>query len=227
VKAEDVETCLRLWKYQEFMGKTRELQGMDPEKLKGTIPRMIKTLMQHKEKDPLVMYERIIDETSKTWTASRQMPIHGGWHHFLVAGILVQALRNNGYDFTEEDVKEAVERGLMLPGGGCGFHGVCGAGSGLGIALSIVGRSTPIHKEQRSRALMGSSEAYKRISRLGGPRCCPLSTYTTLSLGVKALRDLGYDIQSSKVAGRCVFYDINDECHGEACPYHPRPDSDS
>lgn len=171
------------------------------------------------------MYERIIEETRRIWTASKKMPVHGGWHHFLVAGILMQTLRNNGYNFTEEDVKEAVERGMMIPGGGCGFHGVCGAGSGIGIVLSIVGRSNPLHKDERSRSLLATSEAYQRIAKLGRSRCCPLSTYTTLNLGAKLLTDLGYKVELSKCTRRCAFHALNDECHGLPCPYYPRSKS--
>jgi hypothetical protein len=222
MKPTDLEACMKLWKHREFMDKTSELQGMDQEKLKRTVPLMISMLMVRREKDPLVMYERIIGETRRIWTASKKMPIHGGWHHFLVPGILMQILRNNDYNFTEEDLKEAIERGMMIPGGGCGFHGVCGAGSGIGIVLSIVGRSNPLHKDERSRALLGTSEAYKRIARIGGSRCCPLSTYTTLSLGAKILMDMGYKMKLSRLSRRCVFSSINDECHGLTCPYYPR-----
>jgi hypothetical protein len=225
MKPEDVKACQKLWKYQDFMDRTSEFQGLDREKLKQMMPQMVKILMDRREKDPLIMYERIIEEIRKIWTASESMPVHGGWHHFLVPGILMQALRNNGYDFTEEDVKEAMERGRMIPGGGCGFQGVCGAGGAVGIVLSIVERSNPVHKEERSRALMGTSEAYKRIARIGGSRCCPLSTYTALNLGAKVLEDMGYKLELSKLSRRCTFSTLNDECHGPTCPYYPRPPS--
>lgn len=47
------------------MDKASELQGMDQEKLKQTIPLMIGILMKRKEKDPLIMYEKIIEEARK------------------------------------------------------------------------------------------------------------------------------------------------------------------
>ena len=92
------------------MDRTSEVQGLDREKLKEMMSVIVRILMSRKEKDPLIMYERIIEEARKIWTASERMPAHGGWHHLLVAGILVQALRSNGYDFSAEDVMEAVER---------------------------------------------------------------------------------------------------------------------
>ena len=100
-----------------------------------------------------------------------------------------------------------------------------GAGGAVGIALSIVERSNPVHEEGRSRALMGTSEAYKRIGRIGGSRCCPLSTYTALSLGASVLEEMGCKLELSKLSRRCAFFSLNDECHGPSCPYHPRPQS--
>jgi 7,8-dihydro-6-hydroxymethylpterin dimethyltransferase len=170
----------------------------------------------------VVMYEKVISGLRGRWTASANLPFHGPWHHGLVAGILICALRNNGYEFDDEDIKEALKRGLMMPAGSCGFLGLCGAGAGLGIALSIIQESTPFHDEERTRAMKASEEVLKRIARLGGPRCCTLSTYTTLHLAGRVLKDFGYEIPVSSVGGRCADHELNPECHGERCPYFPR-----
>jgi len=88
--------------------------------------------------------------------------------------------------------------------------------------MSIIAKSTPFHDEERSKALEISSEAIRRIAKLGGPRCCTLSTYTTLNLAVMELKKMGYGLPKSEVAGSCKGYRLNDQCHGYRCPYYPK-----
>lgn len=173
------------------------------------------------EKDPLRMYERVREALERRWTDSERLPVHGAWHHILVPGILLAALRNNGNDVDDQRIVEGMRRGSALPEGACGFHGLCGAGAGIGVALSVVSGTTPMSDEPRSRGLEATSEVLRRIGKLGGPRCCVLSTYTALSLGARVLRDLGYDIPVTKASRRCLYGGLNEECHAGACPYHP------
>lgn len=109
----------------------------------------------------------------------------------------------------------------MIPGGSCGFHGTCGAGTGLGIAVSIVTGSNPFHDDDRTKALEANGVVYKRIAELGGPRCCTLSTYTALNLAEGIFRKMGYEIPVSEVKSRCRAYPENGQCHGADCPYFP------
>jgi hypothetical protein len=166
------------------------------------------------------MYELIIEELGAQWTGPEDLPVHGDWHHVLVPGILTAVLRNNGYDVPDEKIIEAMRRGSTIPPGVCGLHGFCGAGAGIGAALSVVRETTPMSDEERSAGLMASSEVFRRIAKLGGPRCCALSTYTAINLGARILIDLGYNIPLSKVARRCRFSRLNQECHAD-CPYRP------
>jgi hypothetical protein len=185
------------------------------------IDRAFKAVLGSEEKDPLRMYEKIIEELGPQWKGPGRLPVHGDWHHVLVPGILTAVLRNNGYDVTDEKIAEAMRRGAMVPPGVCGSHGICGAGAGIGTALSVIGGTTPPRSgEERSRGLLASSEVYRRIAKLGGPRCCVLSTYTAINLGARILIDMGYRIPLSRVARRCLFHKLNEECH-EDCPYRP------
>jgi len=219
---EEFEECLAIPTFDGFMTRAMEIMGMDQERFAGTLPSIIEIVLEMEEKDPVLMYESVIEAIRGIWTATTSLPVHGAWHHFLVPGIIVKSLQNNGYGFSDEDVREAIHRGMMIPGGGCGFHGVCGAGTGAGIAVSVVLGSNPLHDENRSRALETSAEAYTRISKLGGPRCCPLSTYTSIRVVVRILADLGYELPMSKLGGRCPYSEINADCHRERCPYYPR-----
>ncbi len=218
MKPEKFENCKEIVDYDEFMETSTSVPLEEYEEF---MPKIFEIVPNRKEKDPVEMYEEIIKELGKRWTASESIPVHGPWHHGLIAGILITSLRNNGYDFSKEDIQEALERGLMIPGGSCGFHGACGAGTGLGIAVSIAIESTPFHDDQRTKALRANSEAYKRIAELGGPRCCTLSTYTALDLAEEIFREINYEIPVSEVEARCEAYKDNDECHGTDCPYFP------
>ena len=219
---EEFEECSTIAVYDEFMGAALDYDGLSMEDYKSFMPVLFDIIPARHEKDPVEIYDAAIEELRKRWTASEELPFHGPWHHGMIAGIIIAALRNNGYDFTDADVSEALKRGLMIPAGACGFHGSCGAATGLGIALSIVTRSTPFHGDERSHTLKASSEAIARIARMGGPRCCALSAYATLSLAVKKLGEMGYELPSRKMAGICSKHGLNPQCHLERCPYYPR-----
>lgn len=224
MKPEEFDECKNIGDYDDFMEAALAFTGLSAEDYEEFMPVIFEVVPAVKETDPVVMYENIISELRRRWTASENLPFHGPWHHGLVAGIIVCALRNCGYDISDEDVVEALKRGLMIPAGSCGFLGVCGAGSGLGIALDIIGGSTPFHDDERSGGMKVNLEVLKRIAALGGPRCCKLSTYTTLNLAGRVLGDIGYDMPVSSVGGRCADHELNPQCHGERCPYFPRED---
>ncbi|MFP4005689.1 MAG: DUF5714 domain-containing protein [Candidatus Hadarchaeia archaeon] len=221
MKPEEFESCKDIGEYDEFMETSLKYNDLSMEDYEEFMPTVFEVVPDRKGKDPVVMYEKVIEELRKRWTASENLPVHGPWHHGLTAGILINSLRNNGYDFSEEDVQEALERGLMIPGGTCGFHGACGAGTGLGIAVSIATSSNPFHDESRTKSLRASAKIYNRIADLGGPRCCTLSTYTTLDIADDLFREIGYEIPVSEIEGRCKAYRQNGQCHGPECPYFP------
>ncbi|MBN1785967.1 MAG: hypothetical protein JW825_03105 [Candidatus Methanofastidiosa archaeon] len=219
---EEFGKCLERGQYDEFMSFTLALNGLRKEDYGDFMPKIFDLVINNKEKDPYLLYEQVIIGLRGEWTASPKLPFHGPWHHGLVGGIIIASLRNNCHRFDDNDVKEALYRGLMIPGGGCGFLGVCGAATGLGIAFSIINRSTPFHDRERSSALEMSSKAMKMVARLGGPRCCAMSTYATLDIAKRELALLGYGIDSGTSQGRCHDHELNPQCHGRSCPYYPR-----
>lgn len=207
--------------YSDFMKVALEKMGVTPDDIKAFMPVVMKKVVESKEKDTVLMLERILDELREEWTASENIPLHGPWHHIMVPGVIVAALRNNGDGFTDEDVKEALKRGTMIPGGTCGFHGTCGAAVGLGVAISIVTRSTPYHDDERSMAMEAVKRGLDKIGRLGGPRCCRLSAYAALEVAEKYLEEKGYNLPLSNRVGLCPIADINKQCHGPRCRYYP------
>jgi len=133
MKPEEFEECKRISLYEEFMQTGLKYNNLMMKDYEEFMPILFEIVPKREEKDPIPMYEGIIEELRKRWAASEQLPFHGPWHHGLVGGILIASLKNNGYDFSESDIKEALKRGLMIPAGGCGFLGICGAGTGAGI----------------------------------------------------------------------------------------------
>ena len=208
--------------YDEFMEKVLEFDNLSMEDYAEFMPKVLPVILAKIEKDPILLFEKIIDDLKGTWTASEELPFHGPWHHGIAPAVVIMALKNNGYDFTENDVKEAFMRGLKIPAGGCGFCGTCGAGSGLGIAISIVEQSTPFHDKERSKAFSAVIKANERIGKLGGPRCCRLSTYTMIDQAIKILGDYEYHLPHQKLIGRCNVHSLNAQCHGNRCPYFPK-----
>ena len=103
--------------------------------------------------------------------AHPKLTMHGAAHHYIVPVILIAAVRNTGYPMPVEAVQQALQRGMQVPGGFCGFCGDCGAGVGLGIAVSALTMATPLNGKKRSLAMEATSTALARMCD-DMPRCC-------------------------------------------------------
>jgi len=204
------------------MGKVLEFDNLTMDDYMEFMPKVLPIILQQTTKVSVELFEKVISKLSDIWTASDELPFHGPWHHGIVPAVLIMALKNNNYDFTEKDVKEAFIRGLKIPAGGCGFCGTCGGGSGVGIVASIVQKATPFHDKERAEGFEAAVSAQKRIGKLGGPRCCRLSAYVAIEQGIKYLAKKGYLLPEQKMIGRCNVYDLNAQCHGNRCPYFPK-----
>jgi len=220
--AEQFELSKSFNYYDDFMEKVLEFDNLTMDDYMEFMPKVLPVILTKNEQDPILLFEELIKDLREIWTASEELPFHGPWHHGIAPAVVIMSLKNNGYDFTEKDVKEAFIRGLKIPAGGCGFCGTCGAGSGLGIAISIVEQSTPFHDKERSKAFSAVIKANERIGKLGGPRCCRLSTYTMIDQAIKILADYDYHLPRQKLIGRCDVHPLNGQCHGKRCPYFPR-----
>lgn len=218
----EFEQCKEFNYYDEFMENALKFDDLTMEDYQEFMPKVLPQLLKRKEKDPVIMFENLIEDLREIWDASNELPFHGPWHHGLVPGVIIASLKNNDYKFTDKDIKEAFQRGLKIPAGACGFCGVCGGGSGLGIAISIASEATPFHDDERSFAFEAAIESNKRIGKLGGPRCCRLSAYVAIDQAVKILKKMDYNLPQEKLIGRCNVYKLNQQCHEERCPYYSR-----
>jgi len=207
-----------------YMNKEWPYRPYIPGPYEKRIPWIFETVLGRTEKDPIIMFENTMGDLRKQW---KDMPVHGPWHHTILPGILLAALRNNGYPFTDEDVKEAMFRGHLVPAAACGFLGTCGCAVGVGIAVSIVTGSTPLHDKERSMTLIHTGEAIKKVGIAGtGPmgHCCNKSALLSLMYAVRVLGELGYKLPNPKpkeMVGRCKISELNERCHREKCMFYP------
>jgi hypothetical protein len=152
--------------------------------------------------------------------AHTSTPMHGPEHHAFVPAVLAAGTRNAGCVVPDGALEEALRRGSKIPGGWCGYYGVCGAGAGVGVAVSILTSATPVRGAERTLANRATSLALAAIAD-GYPRCCKRASRKAIEVAVGYLRSkLGIALEDS-LAPSCHHYPRNKECPLAACPYYP------
>ncbi|MFX0197063.1 MAG: DUF5714 domain-containing protein [Candidatus Hodarchaeota archaeon] len=147
------------------------------------------------------------------------VPMHSPVHHYLVPAVLLTAIKNVDYNLTPNAIKRAIKRGKRFPYGTCGSLGVCGAGAGVGVAVSILTRATYMSDVERSQTLEASGESLISISKLEGPRCCKASVYASLETAIKILeKNFGITLPISFTG--CPFSSLNEMCTKDECKYY-------
>ena len=111
-----------------------------------------------------------------------KFPMHGPEYHALVPGVILTSFKNNGGNISFNEIKSAILRGKKVPGGSCGFNGVCGVVTGIGIALSAIIKSTPLKAKERKITQSFCAKVLDKISKLEAARCCQRETYIGLKL---------------------------------------------
>ncbi|UYP44423.1 hypothetical protein NEF87_000708 [Candidatus Lokiarchaeum ossiferum] len=208
--------------YDEFMQKALEYDNLKMEDYMHFMPKVLPLILAHTERDPVELFQTLMEELRELWDASEEIPFHGPWHHGIIPAVLLQTLQNNGDNILKEDIVEAYGRGLKITAGSCGFCGICGAGSGVGIALSIALKANPFQNHPRTSVFGASAQTIKKIGQLGGPRCCRLSSYVALEKGTEFLSKAGFTIEPRKLTGYCTIFERNAECHTIRCPYYSK-----
>ncbi len=171
-------------------------------------------LLQSGERDPLRLFEQVV--------ALPQVHMHGPEHHAIVPCVLLTAWHNCG---GEGDLKTmlaaALSRGRQVPGGACGFWGVCGAAAGAGIYMSILLGSNPVHKEAWPIPQKLVADCLNSIAELGGPRCCKRTGRLAITRAAAFTEDLlGVEMPTGEI--RCRYFRQNHECLFLSCPYFPK-----
>ena len=181
------------------------------------VPETTRLLLESRERDPVALFLKI--------AAIKSVHMHGPEHHSIVAGVLLTAYKNNGGNIDlGSALREAAKRGGQVPGGTCGYWGVCGAAAGAGIYASIVMRSGPLNGEVWHLPQMLTARCLKSIAKVGGPRCCK----RTVRLAIEAAaaftaEHLGVIMPLS--APKCTFHALNKECLRVKCPYYGGADN--
>lgn len=173
---------------------------------------VFRMLLQSKETDPLKLSQTIWEQPS--------IHLHGPEHHIILPCVLLTAFHNNGGDINlKEALKEANIRGKQVPGGACGFWGVCGAAIGAGIYASIVTNSNPLNASAWSLPQILSSRCLAKMAEVGGPRCCKRTSRIAVSEAIKFTKEhLGVTIPEENLV--CTFIMRNKECLKTNCPYY-------
>ena len=168
-------------------------------------------LLQSKEKDPIALYLDVCQ--------LKQVHMHGPEHHSIIPCVLVTAYHNNGGDIELEDgLNEAWKRGKKVPGGACGFLGVCGAAAGAGIFASILCEATPLTGDVWHVPQQLTMECLKRLTEIGGPRCCKRTGRLSIEAAAEHVKER-YSIEMPLSNPPCTFCGRNRECLHERCPY--------
>ena len=220
---EKMDDAKKIYFEKDFRAHMRGIQGFTDEDFNEVLPVIKQKVVGSKEKDPFEMFERILKELSMIWKKPT-FPVHADWHHYLVPGVILAAMRNCGYDITNKDIMEAMYRGENFPGGSCGFAGTCGGAFSVGTVLSIVNKTTPLHENERAVSMRAVIETLDEIAKYPR-RCCKRSSYAALEKAVEFLHTLGYDrISIGKIT--CSWSSGNKMCLGMKCPYSPRKSSE-
>jgi hypothetical protein len=161
--------------------------------------------------DPAEILETVMSHPS--------VPMHGPEHHAMVPAIIVAAVKNTGYPVPEDAVEKAIDRGSKVPGGWCGFYGVCGAAIGVGVAVSVLTGATPLTGETRGLANEATTFAlYHMID--GGPRCCKRASRKAMEAAVEFLKSRMAINLSQAQEIECRYAGRNRECIQKDCAYY-------
>ena len=180
--------------------------------------------------DPLEVIRKVCTTTSETDMLRLQneirshasFPLHGPEYHAMVPGIILSTYKNLGGDITKEDILTGIDRGALIPGGSCGFMGVCGAAAGAGIAFAIILKSTPLEPVIRQIVQRLTGEIIGVLAHFKAARCC----LRECSLAFKYVAKISSEVLPVKLRAdlplRCEQSPRVDECIKEKCPLYTR-----
>lgn len=174
-------------------------------------------LRQSDEKNPIALLHQVFK--------LEDVHLHGPEHHSIVPCVLITAFHNSGgpIDY-ENSLLEAWKRGQKIPGGACGFLGVCGAAAGAGVFASIVSESTPLNSEKWAVPQRLTASCLEAIAAVGGPRCCKRTSRIAIECAAAfSEKEFGVSMPISRPS--CAYWTWNNECIRQRCPFFPQKKS--
>ncbi len=118
------------------------------------------------------------------------IPRHGPEHHILVPAVILTAYRNLGGKVTPEMFRTALSRGKSVPGGVCGFWGMCGVAAGVGIAFSLLLKANPVKPKERLQVLKAVQTVLGEMTSQEAARCCQRECWLALRQAAELSREL-------------------------------------
>lgn len=149
------------------------------------------------------------------------IPLHGPQYHALVPGVLLACLRNAGHPVSAEQLHAAIQRGGEVSGGSCGFMGVCGAATGVGVGLSVLLEATPLKPAARQTVQHVVQQVLAEIAGYQAARCCQRDCWIALRSGMRLASELFGLHPASVEPFACTQMARNKECLGVDCPLWP------
>lgn len=213
---EKMAEAKKIYFERDFRRHMRSMHGFTDEDFERMTAIIKNKVRSAKEKDPVEMFDRILRESAREWNKPA-FPLNADWHHYLVPGVILAAMRNSGYEITDRDIEEAMYRGGNFPGGSCGFAGTCGGAFGVGVVMSIINKTTPLHVEERFEGMQAVIDTLNEIKR-HPQRCCKRSSYTAIKMATQLLRKKGYHALPERDI-KCSWSSENKMCLGLKCPY--------
>jgi hypothetical protein len=213
---EKMEEAKLIYYEKEFRHLMRSMQGFTDEDFNDSVTVGMSAIKEASGTDVYEIFERCIEKIKESWKKEK-FPAHADWHHYIVPGAVLVALRNAGYPISDKDIKEGIRRGVNFPGGSCGFAGLCGGAYSAGIVLSIIKKTNPISTKERREIMLSVIDTLNEISKYPA-RCCKRSSYIALQKITEYLKSMGYiNIICSEI--KCKWSKYNTMCMRKSCPY--------
>jgi hypothetical protein len=106
-------------------------------------------------------------------------------------------------------------------GGSCGFMGICGAATGVGIGFSILLETTPLKATARQTVQGIVQQVLAEIAGYEAARCCQRDCWIALRAGLRIAAGL-FNLNLPVVEPfNCTQMARNKECLGVDCPLWP------
>ncbi|MFC1495647.1 DUF5714 domain-containing protein, partial [Thermodesulfobacteriota bacterium] len=166
--------------------------------------------MNSSETDMIKLLEKIHSHPS--------IPVHGPEYHAMVPGIILTTYYNLGGKVPKSAINTAIKRGSSVPGGYCGFMGICGAAIGSGIALSIMLDANPLKSKERYLSQVTTRDVLTEITKINGPRCCQRDSWISLKKVAELSKEYLPLPLKADYEMECNQKKLNKECLGKKCP---------
>ncbi len=152
------------------------------------------------------------------------VPMQGPVNQYLVPAVLLTAYYNQLGNMQEKQVKLrlARERAADVIGEFCRAYGVCIAGIGTGIFITLIHDTDPAAEGPWGLANQMTNESLRCIEALGGLRCCKrdvLMAVKTAGMFVEQNFQFRMNLPD---AIACGFSYYNQDCSKGKCPFRPQ-----